>query len=341
MRRITLLNCLLGLLTLGPATRGLADGVAPPQRPILPQCRVLEGLVGTWDTQLSSGSAEVLGKPRPIGRTTRQWVADHKFVHERGNEHEAYITFYPPQNMYRAWYFHSNGHVWTMAGQWTGNMTMLSLSAEMDQNQSMQRHFQVLDDKSHECTVAWTDEDGRNGTYGIFNYTRCDPASVANTGKASASIQPKPTPSAEMQIFADDIGKWTVEGSVTNGETTTKVNGSSVVQWILGGRFVQTTTKLQGREGEGIGIAGYDTATKTYRCWFFDAGGIYSEPGLGVWDEKTRTMAWKQQMTSDIAMVSKKQWINHDIAKSHAVFTRQNGAIETTRDVTITRQKDK
>ena len=252
MRRFTLANCLLGLLILSPAASGLADGIVPPQRPVFPQCRVLEGLVGTWDTQISSGSAEVLGKPRPIGRTTREWVADHKFVHEQGHEHEAYITFDPPQNMYRAWYFHSNGHVWEMAGSWTGNMNMLSLSAELDQNQSMQRHFQVLDDKNHECTVAWTDEDGRNGIYGIFNFTRCDPASAANTGKESgASIQPKPSPPAEMKIFDDDIGKWTVEGSATKGETTTKVNGSSVVQWILGGRFVQTTTTLQGRDGRG------------------------------------------------------------------------------------------
>ena len=49
-------------------------------------------------------------------------------------------------------------------------------------------------------------------------------------------------------------------------------------------------------------------------------------------------MAWKEQMTGDLVMVKKKQWINHDIAKFHAVFTRQNGAVETTQDGTITRQ---
>jgi len=303
---------------------------------------VLEGLIGTWDTQVSGGSAEVLDKPKPIGRITRQWVADRKFVHERGNEHEAYLTFDPRQNMYRAWYFHSNGHTCAMAGQWTGNMNMLSISAEMDRNQSMQRHFQLLDDKNHECTIAWTDEDGRSGIYGVFHFTRCDPVSVVNAGKKpSASIEPKSSAPAEMQVFADDIGKWSIEGSATRGETTTKVNGSMVAQWILGGRFVQTTTALQGRAGAGVGIAGFDTATKAYQCWFFDSDGIYGEPGVGTWDEKERTMTWKQQVTGGATMVKKRQWINHDTVRIHSVFTQQSGAVETTQDGTITRQKDK
>ena len=42
-------------------------------------------------------------------------------------------------------------------------------------------------------------------------------------------------------------------------------------EWILGGQFLQTTYTIQGREGESIDIAGFDAATKTYRCWHFDA----------------------------------------------------------------------
>ena len=142
-----------------------------------------------------------------------------------------------------------------------------------------------------------------------------------------------------MKIFENEVGKWAVEGSATRAETTTKVKGLSVVQWILGGRFVQTTTTLEGRDGEGIGIAGFDAATKKYRCWYFGADGIFSEPAIGTWDEKEQTMAWKEQLTADLVMVKKRQWINHDTARFHTVFTRQDGTVETTQDGTITRQK--
>ena len=62
MRRFTLASCVLGLLILSPPTIGLADVLVPP-RPVLPQCRVLEGLVGTWDMQISTEATETPGKP--------------------------------------------------------------------------------------------------------------------------------------------------------------------------------------------------------------------------------------------------------------------------------------
>jgi len=52
-------------------------------------------------------------------------------------------------------------------------------------------------------------------------------------------------------------------------------------------------------------------------------------------------MTWKDQLTGDLVMVSKKEWINRDVAKIHTVFSRQNGDVETTQDATITRQKEK
>ena len=120
-------------------------------------------------------------------------MANHKFVQERGAEHEAYITFDPPQNTYRAWYFHSNGHVWEMAGRWNGNMNdMLLLSAELDQNQSFNAISRYSNEKSHECTVAWTDEDGRIGIYGVSHFTRCDPARGRTPGKKSTTASHTP-----------------------------------------------------------------------------------------------------------------------------------------------------
>ncbi len=341
MSRSVLTNCVLGLLLFGPAARLWADQLVP-QRPVSPQCMVLEGLIGTWDAQLSGGSAEAFDKPISIGRVTRQWVADHKFVQERGREHEAFITFDPRQNMYREWCFHSNGHVWELTGRWTGNTDRVSLSAELDQNQSITRNFQLQGNKNHECTVTWTDENGRIGLYGTLSFTRCDPASTEGSGKKpKPAAEPKPSPPAELKIFDDRIGKWTLEAATTSDEKTTKITGSSVVQWILGGQFMQTKETTSGREGESIGIAGFDQATKTYRCWYFDANGAARGPVTGAWDEKERTMTWKDQLSADLLIVSKKQWINRDTAKIHVVCSRRNGTVTSTMDGTITRQEDK
>jgi hypothetical protein len=352
MSRLTLAICLSGLLVLSLTGLGLAQVVvAPPVAlavqafvpavaaapAVQPQCQVFERMVGTWEAQAQRISAETSDQPKPIGRVTRQWVVEHKFLQERGSQHEAYLTFDPRRNAYCAWYFHANGHVLEMTGQWTGNWMMFSLSADVDQNQGLQRNFMVQNDQNHECTVTWTDENGRTGIFATLRYARIDAAKTDKS--ANAASPPKVSPPDEMKIFADEIGKWTIEGSAVSGDKTTKVSGTTTAQWILGGRFVQTTATIQGRKGDNICVAGFDAATKTYRCWYFDPEGSFSEPAVGTWDEKEHTMSWKEKMTSEIVMVKKKQWINHDTAKIHAVYTRPNGSVEATQDGTITRQK--
>jgi hypothetical protein len=340
MSRFSLTNCLLGLLILSPAVTGLAADVVPP-RPVSLQTRLLERLVGTWDTQISGGSADAFSQPTSIGRITRQWVVDHKFVQELGGEHEALLTYDAAHGAYHAWYFHSNGNVWEFTGRWMGT-ARLTLAAALDQNQTLTRQFVLLNDNNHQCNVLWTDEDGRTGIYGTLNFTRCDPAAPENSTKdPKTAAKPKSPPPAEMKVFADEIGKWTMEATTTVGEKTTKVTGSSVVQSILGGQFLQSTTTIQGRPGESIDIIGFDAATKTYRCWPFDPNSVLSQPVTGTWDQKERTMAWKDSRAADLVTVSKKQWISRDEAKIHAVSSKPGGAVESTLDGTLTRQKDK
>lgn len=331
---------LLGLLILGPAAMVLADEIVP-QRPISPQSRVLEGLVGTWDTQVSGGSEELSANPVSLGCTTREWVVDHHVLHERGSEHEAFITFDRWQNGYRAWYFHSNGHVWEMTGRWTGSTDRLALSAELDENQTLTRNFQLLGDKHQECTITWTDEDGRIGVYGMFNFTRCDPILTDKPGKNPNTVSPpKTSPPAEMKIFERSVGKWALEATMTSGGKTTKATVSNVVQWILGGQFLLSKSTIEGRIGETINVTGFDAATKTYRGWYFDADNTASEPAVGTWDEKQNTMTWKYRIRGDLVLVNQKHWINRDTSKIHGVCSRQDGSVYWTQDGTFTRQKD-
>lgn len=352
MSRFMLITCLLGLLALGPTVEVLAADIVPV-RPVSAQSRVLERLVGTWDTQISGGSANVFSKPTAIGRITRQWVADHKYVEESAGDHEAFFTYDTSLRTYRAWYFHSNGHVWELTGRATARFGVVgvrttvasvgafSLSATLDDNQSLTRQFQFLDDKNHQCTIMWTDENGRTGIYGTLTFTRCDPAAPQDAGKNPKPAKPPAPPPVEIKIFADDVGKWALEATTTSGDKTTKASGSCLDQWILGGQFLKTTTTIQGREGENIDITGFDAATKTYRCWHFDTDAVSSGPASGTWDEKERTISWNDQRAPELVVASKKQWINHDTAKIHAVTSRIAGVVESTTDSTLTRQKDK
>jgi hypothetical protein len=339
MRRFSLKACWLGILCMGSVSGSAAEEIVP-QRPVLPQCRVLESLIGTWNGQVSGGTSEIFDKPTSIGRVTRQWLAGHRFVNEQGPDHEAFITFDSQQNIYRAWYFHRNGHVWEFSGRWTGNTDRLSLYAEMDENQSMSRSFQVFGDKSHECDITWTDDSGHTGVYGIFNFTRCQPQQTEkeNTVAKPAMVMDGELP-PELKVFANDIGKWTFDGSSTTGEETTKISGTRTVRWILGGHFIKATVIQKGRDGEGITVAGFDVATKAFRSWTFDPQNSTGEPAIGSWDEKERSMTWKAQFPGEFSMVCKKQWVNSDTAKSHFVVTRSNGAVSSTQDGTQIRQK--
>ncbi len=54
----------------------------------------------------------------------------------------------------------------------------------VDQNQSITRQFQWTDEtRNHECTIFWTDENGRTDVYGTLKFTRNDPAPAEKPGK--------------------------------------------------------------------------------------------------------------------------------------------------------------
>jgi hypothetical protein len=343
MNRFSLAGIALPLIAAATVTRlWAAAPAAAPQRPIALQSRVLESLIGTWDVQVSGGTSENFEKPLPAGRVERRWVAHNKYVREQSDDHQAFITYDPQQNMYRAWYFHRNGHVWQMSGRFTHNFRRLALTTELDLHQSMSRIYQVLDDKNQECSITWTDENGRTGVYGVFKFKQSPVEAKTTAGKKPGAADVKVSPPPELGIFDREIGKWTFESKVTADEKTTKVAGSSEVRWILGGRFEEIRATVDGREGESIYLVGFDAATKSYRRWSFEPEGIMSEPEAGAWDEKQRTMTWTTQKTPfDLTLISKRQWIDDDTVKMRNDSSTSGGTDTTTLEGTSKRQKGK
>jgi len=99
-------------------------------------------------------------------------------------------------------------------------------------------------------------------------------------------------PPPEMKALERLVGTWKVEQIVKMPEETRSTNLVVKRELVLGGRFVQ---EMGGFDDKGKptfrGMCTYDSDTKTYRYWFFHAGGFYWE-STGTWDERSQTFTF-------------------------------------------------
>ena len=75
------------------------------------------------------------------------------------------------------------------------------------------------------------------------------------------------------------------------GKPPLEYKGSSVNNWTLGGRYVQTmlVTAMDGEPFEGIGYYGFDNTSKTYEAAWMDNGSTAISLYRGVMDKAGRT----------------------------------------------------
>lgn len=94
----------------------------------------------------------------------------------------------------------------------------------------------------------------------------------------------------ELQVLSNYVGTWDVVITTKDSPFT---KGESSAMWVLDGRFVQQTGKLESADGPGVlkitTLMTYDRERKVYRMWSFLSNGSTSEAS-GKWDEKSRTM---------------------------------------------------
>lgn len=78
-----------------------------------------------------------------------------------------------------------------------------------------------------------------------------------------------------------------------------KSTGSSEVKWIMGGRFLEQTAKgtSMGQEFQGMGVMGYDNASKQYRGVWIDNMGTGIMTSTGSYDASTKTFEEKGSYT--------------------------------------------
>src|SRR5262249_10177624 len=129
-----------------------------------------------------------------------------------------------------------------------------------------------------------------------------------------AAVRPDDPPDKELKpaeakkILAQRLGEWDVETKINKAAWSPKAlsfKSRESVKLVLGGQFIQVTSKNpDGKETSRV-LATYDTAAKVFRYWYFDTTGNNST-GTGTWDEKTKTITWTNSLVG--GGTSKASW---------------------------------
>ena len=126
------------------------------------------------------------------------------------------------------------------------------------------------------------------------------------------STTPNLTP--EMAKLSRYVGSWSVTMRRQSENNQRAVNAQ--VNWVLGGRFLQST--YQGDGIHGMMLTTYDTAAKVYRRWQFDESGAVTE-FTGRWDEAAKTLHFEHISRDDRYRIIVESSFNSD--ESREVFS--------------------
>lgn len=102
----------------------------------------------------------------------------------------------------------------------------------------------------------------------------------------------------ELRPLAHYAGNWTAESTVKPGPGLpdgAKRIGTAQGEWVLGGRFLRQTWKIDPAAGQpelsGMTLMTYDPQLRRYRSWGFVSTGSAQE-AEGKWDADARTFTW-------------------------------------------------
>jgi hypothetical protein len=115
------------------------------------ELRVLDRMIGTWDTVTVQKPAEwTPGGGRSTAKIKREWILNGRFVidtslHSNGDESIAIISYDPGQKVYRSWWFNSLGHRSDSRGQWHESSQTLSYRTELEDGKSMRSSVHFAD----------------------------------------------------------------------------------------------------------------------------------------------------------------------------------------------------
>lgn len=131
-----------------------------------PELKVLERLVGRWNSETVSRVAEWTPKEtRATGVLTREWVLDGRFVQENSKQSDTdaivMFTYDSSKKEYRWWMFNAKGHAMEMAGQWDEPSKTFSFKADLGNGLVNTSTMHFIDNDMHKWRASVKDRQGK------------------------------------------------------------------------------------------------------------------------------------------------------------------------------------
>jgi hypothetical protein len=102
------------------------------------------------------------------------------------------------------------------------------------------------------------------------------------------------TPNENHKVLGALVGDWdyTIKWWMSPEAKPEVSKGTSEVEWIMGGRFIQHEVEgtSMGQPFEGMGVMGYDNEKKQYQSVWIDNMGTGVMRGSGSYDSTTKTL---------------------------------------------------
>jgi len=161
------LSMLVGSYVVLAMVFGQVARAAEEAAPKPPELKVLDRLVGTWDSESISRPAEWTPKEvRLTAVLTREWVLGGRFVQERAsdsNKMEATVMFGfdPQKKVYRVWRFDSEGSALEMTLQWDEATQTLSGQTDLGNGLTNTTSIHFIDNDTHEWKGVVKDAAGK------------------------------------------------------------------------------------------------------------------------------------------------------------------------------------
>lgn len=142
-------------------------GKANPALPQSPELKVLDRMIGDWDTKNDSKVAVWTPEEKHwTSKLTRQWVLDGHFVQENSQDSTSeeglsLVTFDSREMTYRGWWFSSEGHTAKNTGTWDEAKQTFSFKSDLEGGLTVRSTWKFTDKDHHDVTVVVTDGDGK------------------------------------------------------------------------------------------------------------------------------------------------------------------------------------
>ena len=155
------------------------------------------------------------------------------------------------------------------------------------------------------------------------------------------------TPQRPHELKALDrlTGTWLVEvssstmGDKPDGKIETQTGkGIETMQWALENSFIAGHSAGESGRIISAWMWGYDQATKTYRLWWFGAGGQMTEWG-GAYDASNQTFTLRTQAAGGYKSVATIQFIDDNSRKQVVELRDATGKLTQRITATMTRKK--